>query len=119
MIQTQIKLGEDNFTWFENQFEDKYRISLCEVTDIVKVLGRYGRIDTIEDQVRNLDARINDTENKLLTYDHIMNTVYLMEEKLLRPVLEAETEKPKEKSDLEIFEQIDKWYENFIKEFNL
>ena len=26
---------------------------------------------------------------------------------------------PKIKSDLEIFEQIDKWYENFIKEFNL
>ena len=48
MIQTQIKLGEDNFTWFENQFEDKYRISLCEVTDIVKTLGRYGRIDVIE-----------------------------------------------------------------------
>ena len=48
MIQTQIKLDEDNFTWFENQFENKYRISLCEVTDIVKALGRYGRIDIIE-----------------------------------------------------------------------
>ena len=119
MIQTQIKLGEDNFTWFENQFENKYRISLCEVTDVVKTLSHYGRINVIENQIADLDTRVNNTENKLLTYDHIMNTVYLMEEKLLRPVLEAEIEKPKEKSDLEIFEQIDKWYENFIKEFNL
>lgn len=65
---------------------------------------------TLSDSFRALECRVDELERAIS--DAVANIIALQD--AIRPVPDAPTENPKQKSDLEIFPQIE-WDENFLR----
>jgi hypothetical protein len=91
---------------------------------IARISEALARIDVVESvldykidsRVASLETKVNIMQNSASSNE---NRIYALEQEIvdLRPALDATTENPNQKGDLEIFSQI-VWDENFLKLLN-
>lgn len=81
--------------------QDKVDMLTCDIASTATTLG---------DSFRVLECRVDELERAIS--NAVANIIALQD--AIRPVPDAPTENPKQKSDLEIFPQIE-WDEDFLK----
>lgn len=94
-------LTEDGLKYAVDIIQDRMEGLTCDIA---------ATSTTLSDSFRTLECRVNELERTV--YDAVANIMTL--QNAIRPVPDAPTENPKQKSDLEIFPQIE-WDEDFLK----
>ena len=88
----------------------KYMVDLIQDRVDMLTCDMASTATTLSDSFRVLECRVDELERAIS--NAVANIIALQD--AIRPVLDAPTENPKQKSDLEIFPQIE-WDEDFLR----